>query len=437
MYKVLVKKYQIFDDSYTVYDVIAHFAELADLKTHSADMLFYKGALEKHQMAVITKDISDNLKEADIDPKDKAYLYVKDDYPYIKEDDVGGFVNDECMIDTPVINADFVPKYVILKGYKKTDRSEHYMCNVLSGTSTYNLSVNADMSVSCNCMLRMAGYLGDLRKQTIEDIYESELVCNMRKLLGDGVLPTVSCWLRCTELKQVPKSMAKYYERHYSVPKHILFENTSICNLRCKGCYNNYISKTTVTSQDTERFALQAASNGMKTIHFFKYGEPFADDSIKEKLEIIRKYNPDVKIITSSNGLLLNKHREAALLLDVLIISLDGVDDYTISKFQVNGDFSKAYENIKDFIQQRDCLKKKLPLVTWKYVLFPHNQSDEYIKKAFMLAKDANVDRLHFFTGFNTEVSADALWKSNVFEQYMERYRFSFLDGTLCFELSN
>ena len=83
MYKVLVKKNQIFDDSFTVYEVIAHFAELADLKTPSADMLFYNGGLKNRKAAVITKDISDRLKKSNISFEEKAYLYVDGNYPFI------------------------------------------------------------------------------------------------------------------------------------------------------------------------------------------------------------------------------------------------------------------------------------------------------------------------------------------------------------------
>lgn len=251
-YKVLVRDIQIFNEKFTIGDVYKHFAERANLETTSADMLFYCDFSPK-MVSVITKRMCDDLKIRNVPTTDLAIDYMDSYYPFITEEQVNDFVKTTCTIDTPVINDEGIPQYVIMKGYQKTDRTEHFICNVLSGLSTYDLSVNADMTVSCGCMLRKAGQIRDLRKQTLQEIYSSEYVANLRKKMYDGFLPSVSCFMRCIELKQVPSSLAKYYLTNYSVPKGIMFENTSICNMRCKSCYNAYIDHSTVSLEDTKK----------------------------------------------------------------------------------------------------------------------------------------------------------------------------------------
>ena len=46
-----------------------------------------------------------------------------------------------------------------------------FTCGVLNGTSTYNLAVNSDMTVSCNCQdFDGSGKLGDLTEKSLKMI---------------------------------------------------------------------------------------------------------------------------------------------------------------------------------------------------------------------------------------------------------------------------
>lgn len=118
--------------------------------------------------------MADKFVSNKVDFKLLAKDYVDTNYKMIYETEVESFTSEKCIQDTPVLNSEGKPIYVILKGYMKTTRSEHYICKVLAGLATYNLSVNGDMTVSCNCMLRDAGKLGNLREQSLNEIYASD-----------------------------------------------------------------------------------------------------------------------------------------------------------------------------------------------------------------------------------------------------------------------
>lgn len=435
MYKVLVSDRQFFSDSYTVGDAVKFYAERADLKTDSADMLFYYDVDNSKVKGVITKMLIDKLVREGVELSELAKDYVDADYSMIYEDEVDTFVKKVCPKDTPVLDLYGRPIYVILKGYIKTDRSEHYICKVLAGLSSYDLSVNADMTVSCNCMLRVAGNLGDLREQSLEEIYSSDEVVSMRKGLLNGYLPTVSCAKRCGELMQVPKSYGMYYLNNYSVPKSIMYESASACNLKCKGCFNQYIERKKTTLEDTIKFADECKKEGIKYVHMFKYGEPFIDNEIGEKIDIIRNANPEIEIIISTNGVLLDvgDNMESALKVNRLIFSLDGIDDETVLGFQTNSQFNRVYDNMCNLVKLRNETKTQALSIVWKYVLFEHNDSDEMINKVFEMAQVAGVDSIEFFVGFNTDNSSPALWKSDVFVKYMEKYKFNFQYGRYVF----
>jgi hypothetical protein len=51
-------------------------------------------------------------------------------------------------------------------------RGQKFVCEALSGRSEYNISINADMTVSCNCNDQDgAGQLGDLDSHSFGEIF--------------------------------------------------------------------------------------------------------------------------------------------------------------------------------------------------------------------------------------------------------------------------
>ena len=435
MYKVIVRDMQIMSENTRVKDIYKHFAERADKESFDADMVFF---LQNRTMAVITKQVHDDIKSHGIDPDSYAIDYAIKDYPFITEDEYDEYVKKVVKEDTPVVSKKGVPLYVITKGYVKTDHTEHYMCKVLSGLSKYDLSINADMSVSCNCILRECGKLGDLRKQTLLEIFDSDEVRKIREDLYNGYLLTMSCAARCNELIQTTTSVGKYYLENYSIPKAIMFENTSVCNLKCNDCFNRCIKSNTVSLDDVERVSEQLIENGIRDVHMFKYGEPFADTMINKKIDILRKNNSSLNIYTSTNGALLHMrdNYDAALKMNRVDISLDGVDDESASEFQIGQVFEQTYRNMCELVRLRNSMGNSKPRIIWKYVLFPHNDSDEQISKAIDLAVKSGVDGIQFFWGFNAVKRSGAIWKSEVFLPYMKKYSFGVDDNKNVFSLN-
>ena len=47
-----------------------------------------------------------------------------------------------------------------------------YYCHALAGESEYNITINSDLTVSCNCQdYDGSGHLGDLRKNSFEEVF--------------------------------------------------------------------------------------------------------------------------------------------------------------------------------------------------------------------------------------------------------------------------
>lgn len=297
-----------------------------------------------------------------------------------------------------------------------------FYCNALSGKSDYNICVNSDMTVSCNCVdIDGSGHIGDLRLQTLEEIFDGGTATRFRKSLSRGIIPIKRC-LTCRELVSTHRAEAASYVSEYTTPtRGIMVENTVQCNLTCSNCSRKSILKTRkrlrMSLGDMELVAKCIQSCKIRLINFFNLGEPFMSDTIHEELAVLKKYNPNTPIYISTNGLLLNKEKrvEAALLADYIFISLDGATDESVRRYQVGGSFETSYKNMKELVRARRSRNQEKPVIDWKYVVFSWNDSESEIMSAIQYARDAHVDILSFWPGEGSPAQISSRFRNDEF----------------------
>lgn len=282
--------------------------------------------------------------------------------------------------------------------------NKRFYCNALNGTSDYNISINSDMTVSCSCQDHDGtGYIGDLSSQNFLEIFNGSIAKKMRNDLANGRLPLALC-TRCSDLRLVEKSKASYYKENYSLPRDgIMIENTVNCNLKCLACPRSVIlsmrKKTNLNLGDIKKISLLIKEHQIKFINFFKLGDPFLSPTIYEELKIIRDENPTVQIETSTNGQVLDTDtkREAALMFDCILFSIDGNNTRVLRKYHRTGSFEKAYNNMKALVLYRDSKGVKKPVIEWRYIIFNWNDKRHMILEAIDLAKKAGVNSISFW----------------------------------------
>src|SRR5215213_5805992 len=85
-------------------------------------------------------------------------------------------------------------------------KGQRFSCRALAGESEYNLTINCDLTVSCNCQdYNGSGHIGDLNKNSFEDVFFGPVAARFREQLAKGTLPIMSC-TRCGDLTRIPKS---------------------------------------------------------------------------------------------------------------------------------------------------------------------------------------------------------------------------------------
>jgi hypothetical protein len=276
-----------------------------------------------------------------------------------------------------------------------------YYCHALAGESDYNIAINSDQTVSCNCQdYDGSGHIGDLRKNTFEEIFFGPVAQKFRDDLAQGKIPIPTC-ARCGDFRRLKRGESPPKPR---LPyRGVLLENTVICNVDCVGCARegaaSIRSKKTMPLADLSQMADLTARLGMERIFYLCLGEPFLSPTICQELPLLRAKNPQAYIRVSTNGVLLNTDakREAALQLSDIQFSVHGISDAMCGKYMLRGSFEKAYDGMKQMVAYRDARGLKMPILEWKYLLFNWNDRPETIQRAIEMAKEIGVDIISFW----------------------------------------
>jgi len=306
-------------------------------------------------------------------------------------------------------------------------RGQGFYCSALHGESDYNITVNSDLTVSCNCQdYDGSGHIGDLKKDSFEKIFYGPVAQNFREQLARGKFPIKTC-ARCGELRRIAKSKipAEFINgsgKSTTTParpaakadnsewpavrlpyRGMLLENTVNCNIDCLGCDRGSAAlirrQRQMSLEDLTRMADLVHDLGLQQVFYLNLGEPFLSPNIGQELPLLRNRNPNCRIVISTNGIILNSDakREAAMSASHLFFSIAGVDDEMLKKYEKLGSFEKAYQNMKALVDYRNAKGLSRPLIEWKYLLFNWNDRRRTIERAIEMAREAHVDAISFW----------------------------------------
>jgi len=281
-------------------------------------------------------------------------------------------------------------------------RGQRFYCGALSGESDYNITVNSDSTLSCNCHdYDGSGNLGDLNQQTFKEVFFGPKAQSFRDSLAEGKLPILTC-AHCGDLRRIAKS--KLPEIKPRLPyRGMLLENTVRCNIDCVGCDRQQAAGLRKTKQmEFDKLAKMADlvhDLGLQQLFYLNLGEPFLSPNIGKELPLLREKNPNCRIVISSNAIILNTDakREAAMYASHLYFSVAGIDEAMLKKYEKGGNFEKAYENMKAIVAYRNERGLKRPFLEWKYLLFNWNDRHWMIERAIEMAKEARLDAISFW----------------------------------------
>lgn len=168
-------------------------------------------------------------------------------------------------------------------------------------------------------------------------------------------------------------------------PVHLDIELINTCNYSCRFCEhgrnpkNNYYRKEKVLAKNKVFEILkECASVGVRSVQFSVINEPLLYPHIVEVVEYSSILGFD-DIFFMSNGSLLNKYISEKLLkagLTKLMVSIDAFSPETYEKIRNSKKYNKVVQNVLQFVEMRDQIGRRLPLVRISFLITPFNKHE-------------------------------------------------------------
>ena len=141
------------------------------------------------------------------------------------------------------------------------------------------------------------------------------------------------------------------------------------------------------------RRIIDEAGKYLYRIQFYDYGEPFINKQLLEMIAIATER--DIGSQVSSNfsfNFSSDFYRNIVESgLEHLIVGMDGIDPGTYSQYRKNGKYQLVEAGMREIIEWKRRLRRKLPLVEWQFIVFDHNRHQ--IESAKAMARQIGVDR--------------------------------------------
>jgi radical SAM protein with 4Fe4S-binding SPASM domain len=222
----------------------------------------------------------------------------------------------------------------------------------------------------------------------------------MKEIVWNHVIKAIS-FKRITNALKVLTSLglSSITKESYSwgVPFIVTVEPTVLCNLRCPQCITGMGKvdrKQSTLNLDLFKNIIIQIGDRIWYLLLFNQGEPFLNPDLVEFIEIAKQKR--IYVTTSTNGhFLIDEVTVQKLVksgLDSIIISLDGIDAESYSKYRQGGDFREVIKGIENMVKIRDQLNSKTPKVLVQCLLMKHNE--DHLAEMRKLAADLKVDRL-------------------------------------------
>src|SRR3984893_9826772 len=292
---------------------------------------------------------------------------------------------------------------------KRGDTSPPMICRQVFDS----ISIHANGDIVCWCVdVNGEHVYGNVFKDRIADVYNGPAYREIREWLlrsrPDTWCPAID---RHCPLRVVPATTDLDTAR--CRVKFLKLEPVTYCNLQCPVCPVETGFKQIPTLRETRAQKLLpletmldvvAQLPDLEIIEYFDYGEPFLHKDTIKFLREVRRTRPGVLIVTNTNGTVMTPAQIQAIaaegLMDRILFSIDGATGESYRKYRVGGTFSKACGKMKalvDACRAAGTWRRYITdppggvQITWQYILFEWNDSDEELALAREIARDIGV----------------------------------------------
>ena len=273
----------------------------------------------------------------------------------------------------------------------------------------------------CECQAWLPQSVGNLHKNTLEEIFSSEMAKHMRESVTDGTYR----YCNSSQCPWIQKDMVENHSSKMATVKTVRLAIDNSCNLFCPSCRTEKIFHKKGKMFNLKMQLADKIIDFLKTqdnvlIHIGADGDPFASLVYRYFMRNVPD-NPTFKFNFQTNGLLLKKMfarlHNVVDRIQELNISIDGASTETYEKLRRGGKFDLMLSNL-DYI--KDYSKK------FKINLHMVVQKDNWHEMEDMVAlgKKYNVNKIWFnkIQDWNTTSNFQSTLPPEHEEKFLEQY---------------
>jgi radical SAM protein with 4Fe4S-binding SPASM domain len=201
-------------------------------------------------------------------------------------------------------------------------------------------------------------------------------------------------------LNKIEMKTRRIYLR--SMPVYVMIGVSDFCGLNCPGCPTGANMGEAIERKMMNFAQFKLIFDQVKkyifNLNLFILGEPFLNQEIFSMIEYA-SFNRCATTIHSNFNTFDEKMAEEAIKsgLTHIYLSIDGATQEVYEQYRKGGDLAKVFRNIEIMVKKKKEMKSLFPLLTWKFLYFPHNFQE--IELARQTAKKLGVDLFKAFPG--------------------------------------
>lgn len=217
----------------------------------------------------------------------------------------------------------------------------------------------------CQWMNHADGVIGNILKDKVEDIYNSEKANELRKSMDDQSFchcRMEACpYLQNNELPDLSEEEYEKTKRESYYPKEINLAYDFVCNQSCETCRESVFipPKGYAESMANIKDKILPSLDKAKRITASGHGDPFASPYMMEVLENMHPSNPELEILLETNGVFFDEeHWERIKHLGKIhleiVVTINSFDEFTYKHISRGGNYKKVMHNLEFISKLRE-----------------------------------------------------------------------------------
>ena len=181
-------------------------------------------------------------------------------------------------------------------------------------------------------------------------------------------------------------------------PYLLIIDPCNYCNLRCPLCPTGLGTlgrQQAMLSLDHFKQYFDPLADYLFEAYLHNWGESLLNKQVFSMIEYAQSRNVGTNLssnLSDTSSSDIDKLLDSGL--EYLIVSLDGTNEKSYSKYRVRGKYDNVVENMHELIRRRNARGLKTPRVEWQFIVMKQNEKETGLAEE--MAKKIGVDLLRF-----------------------------------------